>query len=171
MPADASAFAYFAPVWAFLAVFIIMFALLAKTELLGEGKWLNLFVSFVIASIFISAASVQQYVLTIVPWMAVLVISLFFILVLIGFIGKSEWMHKGVGITVVIAAIVVFVVSGVKVFYTVLSPYFPGSADYGLGATAEGLVFTDWLFSGPVLGAIFLLALSGIVSWVLVKAK
>ncbi|OIO81496.1 hypothetical protein AUJ84_00970 [Candidatus Pacearchaeota archaeon CG1_02_32_132] len=171
MPADASLIAYFAPVWAFLAVFVIMFALLAKTELLGESKWLNLFVSFVIASIFISAASVQQYVLTIVPWMAVLVISLFFILVLIGFIGKGEWMHEKIGIVVVITAVVIFIVSGVKVFYTVISPYFPGSADYGFGASANGLVFSDWFFSGPVLGAIFLLALSGIISWVLVKAK
>lgn len=171
MPADATVIAYFAPIWAFLAVFVIMFALLAKTELLGKSKWLNLFVSFVIASIFVSAASVQQYVLTIVPWMAVLVISLFFILVLIGFIGKGEWMHKGIGIVVVIAAVVVFIVSGVKVFYTVISPYFPGSTDYGLGASANGLVFSDWFFSGPVLGAIFLLALSGIISWVLVKAK
>ncbi len=169
MPADASAIAYFAPVWAFLAVFIVMFALLAKTKVLGEGKWLNLFISFVISSIFISAAGVPQYVLTIVPWMAVLIISLFFILLLIGFVGGIDW-SKGIGAVVVVVAILVFVISGVKVFYGVIGPYLPWSLDYGTGAGLEGLTFSSWFFSGPVLGAIFLLILSGLVSWVLVKA-
>jgi len=169
MVADVSVIAYFAPVWAFLAVFIIMFALLVKTGVLGDNKLLILFLSFVIASLFITAATVQQYVLTIIPWMAVLVISLFFILVLIGFVGNAEWMHKGLGITVVIVAIIVFVVSGIKVFYSVISPYFPWSINYG--TNAEALILSDWLFSGPVLGAIFILILSGIISWVLVKSN
>ena len=118
MPADLSLIAYFAPIWVFLAVFGITFGLLYKTKVIGEGRWGLLFVSFVIATIFISAASVQQYVTTIIPWMAVLIIALFFILVLIGFVGKDAgFMNKGIGVGAVILAIVVFVVSGVKVFY------------------------------------------------------
>jgi len=171
MPADATAIAYFAPIWAFLIVFIIMFALLTKSKILGESRWLNLFISFVIASIFISAAGVQQYVLTVVPWMAVLVLSLFFILLLIGFIGKdADFMNSKMGIVVVIVAIVVFVVSGIKVFYSIISPYLPGSLSV-VDADPNTLMLFDWLFSGPVLGAILLLVLSGLVSWVLVKTK
>jgi len=170
MPADASAIAYFAPIWAFLAVFIIIFALLAKSKILGESRWLNLFVSFVIASIFISAAGVQQYVLTVVPWMAVLILSLFFILLLIGFVGKMEWFQSKVGVVAVIVAILVFVVSAIKVFYGVISPYLPGSLNVA-SAEPNTLIFISFLFSGPVLGAIFLLILSGLVSWVLVKTK
>ncbi len=172
MPADLSAFVFLAPVWVFLAVFLVIYALLLKTELLGKEKWLIIFVSFVIATIFISAASVQQYVSTVIPWMAVLIISLFFILLLVGFVGKeAAWMHKGIGITVIIAAIIVFVVSGIKVFYGSLAPYIPGSYTYGIGGNPETLLFTDWLFSGPIIGAVVLLVLSGLVSWVLVKGK
>lgn len=172
MVADLSAFAFLAPVWVFLAVFIVIYALLAKTQILGDEKWLNLFISFVIATIFISAGSVQQYVSTIIPWLAVLIISLFFILLLVGFIGKdATWMHKSIGAVVVILAIVIFVISGVKVFYTSLAPYLPGSYSYGTGVNPEATVFSNFFFSGPVFGAIILLILSGIVSWVLVKGK
>ena len=38
-------------------VFVLMFALLAKTKILGEEKFIQLFISFLIATIFITAAS------------------------------------------------------------------------------------------------------------------
>lgn len=172
MPVDVSGLAYFAPIWVFLAVFAITFGLLCKTKVLGESKWGLLFVSFVIATIFVSAASIQQYVTTVIPWIAVLIIALFFILLLIGFVGSdAEFMHKGIGILFVILVIVVFVVSGVKVFHSVISAYIPGSQEYGIGVEPENLALADWFFSVPIMGALFLLVLSGIVSWILVKAK
>ncbi len=172
MAADLSVFAFLAPVWVFLAVFIIIYALLAKTDVLGGEWWLNLFISFVIATIFVSAGSIQQYISTIIPWMAILIISIFFILLLIGFIGKEmTWMHKGIGIVVVIISIVIFVVSGIKVFYHSFAPYIPGSYSYAAGVDPDALFISDWFFSGPIFGALILIILSAIVSWVLVKTK
>jgi len=172
MTADLSFITYFAPIWVFLAVFGITYGLLFKTKILGENKWPLLFVSFVIATIFISAASIEQYVSTVIPWMVILILALFFILLLTSFVGEdTKFMNKGIGIALVILVMVIFVISGVKVFYSVLSPYFPGSSVYGEGVGPEQIIFIEWLFSGPVIGALFLLILSGIVSWILVKGN
>ena len=57
MVADVSAITYFAPIAAFLVVFLVAFAILHKSRLLGDLKWVNLFVSLVLAALFISVAA------------------------------------------------------------------------------------------------------------------
>ncbi len=170
MPADVSFVTYFAPIIAFLLVTLVVAALLNKTEILGKSAWLNVFIALAAASIFISVASAQRYVLTIIPWAIILVISLFFILVLLGLVGKeAEFMHKGLGIAFAVLLFIAFLVSGVIVFSSFITPYLPGSIDYGYGSDENIFRFVDWLFSSRVLGAILLLIVSAIASWVLVK--
>jgi len=82
MSVDVSAITYFAPILSFLIVFVIMAALLHKTEILGKSVGLNLFVSFLIATVFVAAASVRQVVLDVIPWFVVLLLAVFFIFVL-----------------------------------------------------------------------------------------
>lgn len=159
MVADISGLSYFAPILAFLVVFVVIFALLYKTKLLGENAWFQLFVSFLISTIFVSAAGVRDYVLTITPWFGALVVSLFFILFFIGFVGKPvEGMTKGIGIVFILALIVVFLISGFIVFSDVIAPYLPG------GIRAEGI------YSSRVVGALLLVGITAIVSWVLVRS-
>ena len=168
MPVDVSGITYFAPLLAFLIVFIIIFALLNKTKLLGESLFVQLFVSFLIATVFVSGAGVRDYVLTVTPWFAVLVITLFFVLFIIGFVGKpAEFMHKGIGIAFVVALIIIFLVSGFIVFSEFILPYLPGSE--ALNGDPNLLRITQWVYSGRVFGALALLAVSAIVSWVLVR--
>src|SRR3989338_5683657 len=124
MAVEVAGISYFAPLLAFLIVFIVVFALLNKTKILGEEKFVQLFVSFLIATIFVSAAGVRDYVLTITPWFAVLVISLFFVLLIMGFVGKqADFMQKGVGITAIIVLVIIFLVSGFIVFSGAILPY------------------------------------------------
>ena len=157
MAIDISWISYFAPILAFLIVFVILFALLNRTKLLGENAWLQLFVSFLISTIFVSGAGVRDYVLTITPWFALLIVSLFFVLFIVGFVGKSaEFMQKGIGIAFILVLIVIFLVSGFIVFSDVIGPYLPG------GVAGE-LIYTSRVF-----GALLLLAICAIVSWVLV---
>ena len=170
MAVDISGITYFAPLLAFLIVFVILFALLKKSSILGESTFVQLFMSFIIATIFVSAAGVRNYVLTIAPWFAVLVIALFFILFLLAFVGKStEFMHKGIGITFVILLAIVFLVSGFVVFSQSIYPYLPGSSGYG--ADPNIILLLNWLFTGRVAGALALVAVSALVSWVLVREK
>ena len=159
MVADITGISYFAPLLAFLIVFIVMFALLYKTKLLGENAWVQLFMSLIVATIFVSAAGVRDYVLTITPWFAVLVVSLFFVLLIIGFVGKpAEFMHKGIGVIAILVLIVVFLVSGFIIFSESIKPFLPG------GSAGQEI------YSSRVFGALLLVVISAIVSWVLVRS-
>lgn len=168
MAADVSAFTYFAPILAFLIVFIIMFALLRATKILGEEKFIQLFAAFIIATVFVTASSVRQVVLDVIPWFALLLIALFFILALAGFIGKKDMVGKPIGWVFIVLLIIVFLIAGVKVFSSTLAPYLPGPS-FGAGGDADLLGFFGWLYSPRVAGAILLLGVAALVSWVLVK--
>ena len=169
MPVDVSAITYFAPLIAFLIVWVVMFAVLSNFKVLGDNKFIQTFISLLIAALFVSVAGVREYVLTIIPWFAVLIISTFFILALTGFIGTTDAVKKGVGAVFLILLVVVFLVSAIVVFSGVIGPYLPGS-DIA-GGESEVLRFTDWIYSPRVAGAISLIVVSALVAWVLVRVK
>ena len=171
MPTDLTAITYFAPIAAFLIVFAVVFAILLKTKILGEHKLGLLIISFIIATLFISAAGAVTFIRTIIPWFAVLVITLVFLLMVTGLIGKpAEFMNKGIGVAFVIILGLVFLVSGFFIFSYLITPYLPGPG-FGIGGDPKTLAFADWLYSPRVAGAILLVIISVAVSWVLVKTK
>ena len=133
-------------------VFVIVYALLAKTQILGDNKFIQLFIPFLLAVVFVTAVNIRQYVETITPWFAVLIVALFFILALIGFSGKvPEGFQKGIGVIFIILLIIIFIIAGIKVFYYYLAPYLP--------------------LNPNLLGTILLIIIVALVSWVLVRAK
>lgn len=165
MAADVSAITYFAPVAAFLIVFLVSFAVLLKSKILGESsnRWVLVFISLSIASLFVAVGSIRQYVETIAPWFAALLLSLFFLLVLLGVSGhKHDKLIPALGIVFMVFAFLIFLVSGVVLFSDSLAPYLPG-------VSYEGNLFTDWLYSPAVIGAVILIFISSIVAWLIVK--
>ncbi|MEK6909070.1 MAG: hypothetical protein AABX23_03400 [Nanoarchaeota archaeon] len=173
MVADVSSFVYFAPVLVFLAVFGIMVALLHKTKLLWDSLPLNIFVSFVIAAIFITASSATEILLNVVPWFAVLLIALFLIMALVGFIGGKGvegMMGKGIAWVFIVLLIIVFLISGIKVFSNSLAPYWPSATydDVSYGDPTLVSLFS-WLYSPQVKGFFLLIGVAGLVTWILVK--
>ncbi len=171
MPADPTAIAYFAPIAAFLVVFLVVFAILAKTKIFEDSKWFNIFFSFLVAIIFISAGGAVKYIGSIVPWFAVLLVSMAFILVFTGFIGKDAMsMNKGIGVAFIVIRGLVFLISGFIIFSSSIFPYLPGPG-FGSGDNLETTIILDWLYSPRIAGAILLVVISAIVSYVLVKAK
>ncbi len=171
MPADLSAITYFAPIAAFLIVFAFTFAILIKTKILGEHKIGTLLVALLIATLFVSAAGTIEYIQAIVPWFAALVVSLVFLLVITGLVGKpAEFMNKGIGIAFVIILSLVFLTSAFIIFSSSIFPYLPGPG-FGTGGNIGATTTLDYLYSPRISGAILLIIISAIVSWVLVKAK
>lgn len=102
----------------FLLVFTIVFAILEKTKLLGEGKKrIDAIVAFVIGLIFVTAIFPKTVVSNLILFLTVSLIIVFVILLLFGFIfgdmkawfEKAAWMKWvlaiGAGIAVIIAVI------------------------------------------------------------------
>lgn len=168
---DVSFVTYFGPLLAFLIVFVIVFAVLNKTKIIGENAWVQSILSFIVAGVFVSVAGASDFVLTATPWIAVLIVSLAFIILMLAFVNvKIEGgVSKGIGGVAVLLALVIFVVSAFFLFSHTITQYLPGSTTGG--GNPEILNFLDWLYSARVAGAIVLLVVGGIVSWILVKAK
>ena len=156
----------------FLVVFVIMVALLHKTELIGKNMYMNIFLSFVIATIFITASSIKQLVLNVIPWFAVLLIALFLIMALVGFMGDSgkSIVSKSMGWVFVVILILIFLVSGIKVFSNSVSPYLPTATSSQVSNGNPTLVyFFSWLYSPQVKGFFLLIGVAIFVTWFLWK--
>ncbi len=102
----------------FLLVFFIVFAILEKTKIFGEGKkQLNALISFVIGLIFVSVLYPTLVVSNLVLFLTVALVSIFIILLLWGFIfgdvkegfKPAKWMKVGLAIVVGIAFIVALI--------------------------------------------------------------
>lgn len=162
-----AAVTYFAPIVVFLLVFIIIFATLNKTKVLGTNKWVQVFVGLFIASLFVSFSGAREYAVTVVPWVAVLIISLFFVLLLMAFVGKPlEGMTRGVGVTFFVILIIVLIVSAFVVFNHVIGPYMPWGSG---GPDPDATRVTGFIYSWRIVGSIILIVISALVAWILTK--
>ena len=167
MVVDLSGFSYFIPIFGFLLVTIVVYALLMKLKILGEDHVVALFVAFIIAIIFVSMTSVRQVVENVIPWFALLIIALFFIFVIIGFSqGKFDKAPTWLMWTFVLILVGVFLVSLMKVFSNVIFPYLPGNP-----GPQDPFLFKlkEFFYSSRFWGAILLLVIAGITAKVLVR--
>lgn len=124
MPIESS-LAYFTPILAFLLVFTLVYAVLARTKVLGENSSMNAFLSFLIAMVFIIAPTARGYTLEVTPWIAVFLVSLFFFVLIISFVSGPEGILKSrwIGVCVILLLLAIFLVSGIHVFGSLLSNY------------------------------------------------
>jgi hypothetical protein len=169
--ADLSSVAYIMPLLAFLLVFIVTFAILAKTKLLGANSFLHLFLSFLIAIVFVLAPSAQQITLFSVPWIAVLVVMIFIIILILTFVrGNIDDLVKNPAVAIIIALVVlgIFVMAAINVFSPIIAPYLPGASEAGL--TGQQAVSKHFFTSPAVIGAVILLIIAAITSWILTKS-
>ena len=96
-------------------------------------------------------------------------VSLFFILVMTGFVGKdADKVKKGFGIAFIFILFAVFLISAFFVYSSVISPYLPG----GESGNANPYLLTlfSQIFSSKFGGALALILVGILVSWILVKA-
>ena len=154
MAVDISGLEFFMPIFGFLFVFVIVYALLDKTKILGESKFINLLISFVIAVIFATVSSVQDYVQLVTPWFVVLVIALFFVLIIVGLSQNkiSDIIGKRFVWVFIVALILVFLISATKVF----APVWWNVQDF---ITNEG----------RIVGGVLLLIIGALAAWVITR--
>jgi hypothetical protein len=162
MPLEFS-LAYFTPILAFVLVMTLVYAVLAKTKILGENASLNFLISFVVAMVFMLAPLARTYTLKTAPWLAVFLVCLFFFLLIITFVHanfetvlKSKWLS----IALVLAVLVIFVVSGINVFGSLINSYL-GTIGLSFGS------IKDTLLQPSILGILVLLVISALLFWFL----
>jgi H+/Cl- antiporter ClcA len=102
----------------FLLIWIIVFAILRKTKLLGENQQIDSLVAFVIGFIFISFLQPKEIVSNLILFLTMALILMFIGLLLWGFISGKEmkenilsatWAKWVAGIVIVIAVIIAFI--------------------------------------------------------------
>lgn len=156
MAADISSISYFLPIFSFLLIFIVVYAILKKTEILGDNNGVSLFISFILAAFFIVNTNMVEFTQNISSWFAVFLICSFFIFVFLAFIGKDSLKivsgNKTVTWTVFILLIIFFIASASRIFNWVLN--FDG---------IRAWLSTDWF------GMVLLIVIGAIVAWVLTK--
>lgn len=142
------------PLVLFFLIFTIVYAVLAKTKILGDSKFVQLFIAFLVSTLFITFAGVRTYILTVTPWFAVFLVLFIFIAAMIGFSGNiPKGLSSGIGIAFVVAMLLLFLVSAYFVF----------------SAVGPIVKLADWFSSPKVYSSLLLLALGALISWLLVK--
>lgn len=99
----------------FLLIFTIVFAILEKTKILGDGKkQIDAIVALVVGLIGAASLGATTIIVELMPVLAVAVVVLFVFLVIWGFVATGEKglkIHKGIQLTVGILVVIVLVIA------------------------------------------------------------
>ena len=158
---------YLMPLLAFFFVFIVSYALFNKTEILGKSETINFFTSFIVAVIFFLSPAAAKFTAATIPWIAVLILVLVFIILILTFVrGRVDDIVKSdaVAVILVLAVLVIFVASAVNVFGPLIGLIISGEIVETTGPAAI-------LFSPSVLSAVVLLIVAAITTYVLTRSK
>lgn len=158
---------YLMPLLAFLFVFIVSYALFEKTKILGKSEIVNLFTSFLVAVIFFLSPAATKFTVATIPWIAVLLLVLAFILLVLTFVrGNIDDIVKSnaVAIILVLTVLIVFVAAAVNVFGPLVSLITSGQITETSGPASV-------LLSPSALGAIALLIVAAITTYILTRSK
>jgi len=167
MALNISGLLFFMPVFSFLFVFLIIFALLTKTKIVGESKFVLVLISFIISIVFMSFSSAELYVRTILPWFVILMVIVFLVLIIAMFSTKAwekiftpafAWVVVGV-------LILIFLIAAIYVF----NPVFHSDLGVASGQGTSMIEQIRYYMSGGVAGSILLLVVAIIVAWIVTK--
>ena len=157
---DLSLLQFFMPVFSFLLIFALVYAVMDKFSLLGGGNSIKLLVSTMIALIFLFSTSALEFVTEILPWFVVLIVLIFIILAALMFMGLKEESvvsaAKQPGLYWVVLAfiIVALLITIGKVFGSISGEEDEAEGDEG------GSTLLQTFFNAKVLGAIVLLIIA-----------
>ena len=155
--ASLSAVSFFLPIIAFVLVFVVIYALLVKTKVLGGAQSVMVFVSLALAAFFVVEASLVEWVQFSSAWISAVAIAVFFLVLLFGLIpGENQFKiltdKNGLAIGILVAVLVLFIFSSAYVFNWALN--------WG--------TLTDW-FHTEWFGFVILLIVAAVVAKTITK--
>ncbi len=154
MVASLSTIGYFMPIISFLFVFVLIYALLAKTKVLGDNSAVSLMLSLMLSAFFIFNASLVELVRMSSAWFVAFFVCIFLFVVLVSFThGKlDKIMNPSMAWVMLAVLIIIFVVSSSYVFNWAIN-----------WSTLRDWAHKDWF------GFVLLLVMAAVVSKVLTK--
>lgn len=98
-PLDTGLLGYVMPIFSFLLIYAVIYAILVKTKILGESNTINSVVPLAIAIIFLLMPGAVSFINFVTPWFVVLVIVGFAVALLFLFLGVEQktvrgWAHN-----------------------------------------------------------------------------
>jgi len=167
MPADFSWLHEAMPIFGFILVFVIAYATLARTKILGEGKAVNGVISFILSIIFLSFSQVRNFVTNVTPWMVVLLmLSFFFLLIMFFIIREPGNLVKPFSIFLIIAFFLIIIVA---FFYSFPSTqaYLPGADE--TEASDFLLSIKHFIFGSKFLNSFLLIIIAIVVGIIIIR--
>jgi hypothetical protein len=80
----------------FLLVFVLVFAILQKTKILGEGKaQIDALIALAIGLITIAIPTTRDYIVHMMPWLALALVTLLVFMLIYGFVATGSDPKKG----------------------------------------------------------------------------
>ncbi len=148
---------FFLPVFSFLFIFVIMYAVLDKFRLMGENKSVKFIAALSIALLFLFSQETLKFVSFITPWFVVLIIISLFVLSLFMFMGVKEkdMIDTVSNPTVYWTVLIIIIILLIAAIGSVFSGFFATSGGEITDPTKVSV--TQILVHPRVLGALFLL--------------
>ncbi len=154
---------HFVPIFVFILIFVVFYAVLLKTHILGENKGLLALASFVVAFLFLVTRTASEFVQLITPWFVVLIIVAMCFLLIFMFLGvKPESIASAISQEGTVWIIIIFLLVLLGIALTkVLGPSI-AAITQGEGGTEAGFVGSvgSIIFHPKILGAILILLIA-----------
>ena len=156
------------PIFGFVLVFVLIYAILVKTKVLGESKWINGVISFILGIIFMSFTGVGNFVANSAAAFAVMISLLFFFFAMIAFVIKDDLTKITRPLTIVFIILFAILLIGV-VFKSFPSTqaYLPGQSE--TGANDFILSIKHYLLSTKFKNGFLLAIIALVVGFVITK--
>ncbi len=164
-PIDVGILGHLAPIFTFTFIFVILYALLAKTKLLGEDSRVNSLAAFVIALLFLLTGPARVIIDFITPWFVVFFIMILFLVMLFMFVGVSEesianaFKDPSVYYVIIIIFLIIFGIAISKVFGEQIRDLTlrDGEEAPDVGKPGLGQAVGEIIFDPKILGMFFIL--------------
>ncbi len=158
---------YFSPILVFILVFIIIMAILSATKILSGSPLFQFLIAFIISLVVILTTEGRQFIYNLTPAIAVLIIIIFVFLLVLAFTGNLGMILDNKVAGIVLLAIVAVIVIAVSLrTFPELQPYVTQN---DTGGNPTLLELKHIVVHPGVAGAIILLIIAAVVTWVLTK--
>jgi len=160
----------FSPVFVFLLVFAVLYAILQATKVLGENKGLSSLIAIVISFLIMMSPDIVKIITSMLPSFFLVILFILLVLILFRFLGMSESTISGsmqkwgpLHTTLIVVVAIIFAITLAGVYGSKLLSLTAGGN--ATNASGYGENIAETVFHPKVLGllVIFIIAIFAIV--------